>query len=139
MKPVFGLSLEEHLKLTGRKIAYPLELCVCVLLEVGLEEEGLFRIAGSTYVLDYKNFCLQLFLMFAVFCLGASKMRRLKFGLDVNFITMDTAMEYRDVHVFSSVLKSYFRELPEPLLTYSLYDEWLACLRYDGLIVLNDL
>lgn len=51
MKPVFGLSLEEHLKITGRKIAYPLELCVCVLLEVGLEEEGLFRMAGSKYPL----------------------------------------------------------------------------------------
>lgn len=42
---------------------------------------------------------------------------------------MDVAMEYRDVHVFSSVLKTYFRELPEPLLTYSLYEEWLSCIR----------
>lgn len=57
---------------------------------------------------------------------GTSKMRRLKYGFDVGFITMETAMEYRDVHVFASVLKSYFRELPEPLLTYALYDEWLA-------------
>ncbi len=47
MKPVFGISLEEHLRLTQRRIAYPLELCVCVLLELGMEEEGLFRMAGG--------------------------------------------------------------------------------------------
>lgn len=47
---------------------------------------------------------------------------------------METALEYRDVHVFTSVLKSYFRELPEPLLTYALYDEWLATNRYDFLM-----
>ena len=29
------------------------------------------------------------------------------------------------VHVLTSVLKSFFRELPEPLLTFELYDEFL--------------
>lgn len=47
MKPVFHFPLEEHLRVTNRKIAYPLELCVCILLELGMEEEGLFRIAGG--------------------------------------------------------------------------------------------
>lgn len=47
LKPVFRFPLEEHLKVTNRKIAYPLELCVCILLELGMEEEGLFRIAGG--------------------------------------------------------------------------------------------
>ena len=28
-------------------------------------------------------------------------------------------------HVFTAVLKSFFRELPEPLLTFDLYDEFL--------------
>jgi len=46
-KPVFGTDLAEHLTSTGRTIAYPLEYCVCCLLETGLMEEGLFRIAGS--------------------------------------------------------------------------------------------
>lgn len=49
MKPVFGVSLEEHLRVTGRKIAYPIELCVCALSELGMDEEGLFRVAGGEY------------------------------------------------------------------------------------------
>ena len=46
-KPVYGKSLEEHLESSGRTIAYPIEVCVCGLMLIGLEEEGLFRIAGS--------------------------------------------------------------------------------------------
>eukprot|EP00058_Branchiostoma_floridae_P021570 XP_002607060.1 hypothetical protein BRAFLDRAFT_68151 [Branchiostoma floridae] len=48
MKPVYGLSLEEHLKITERDIALPLEACALALLEWGMEEEGLFRVAGSS-------------------------------------------------------------------------------------------
>ncbi|KAF4531535.1 hypothetical protein B566_EDAN019303, partial [Ephemera danica] len=45
MRPVFGFSLEEHLRVTGRRIALPIELCVCALLEIAMDEEGLFRVA----------------------------------------------------------------------------------------------
>jgi hypothetical protein len=47
MKPVFGFPLEEHLRVTGRCIALPIELCVCALLEIAMDEEGLFRVAGG--------------------------------------------------------------------------------------------
>lgn len=47
VKPVFGYPLEEHLRVTGRTIAFPVELCVCTLHELALNEEGLFRIAGG--------------------------------------------------------------------------------------------
>lgn len=33
------------------------------------------------------------------------------------------------MHVIASVLKSYLRELPEPLLTYELYDDWLQAVK----------
>lgn len=46
-KPVYGYPLEEHLRVTRRKVASPIELCVCALLELGMEEEGLFRVAGG--------------------------------------------------------------------------------------------
>ena len=29
------------------------------------------------------------------------------------------------VHVLTSVMKTFFRELPEPLLTYDLYDDFI--------------
>jgi len=38
-KPVYGMTLEEHLRVTNRDIAMVLEACICYLLEYGLEEE----------------------------------------------------------------------------------------------------
>ena len=38
-KPVYGVLLEEHLRVTNRDIAQVLEACICFLLETGLDEE----------------------------------------------------------------------------------------------------
>jgi hypothetical protein len=106
-KPVFGQRLEDHLRVTKRRIAYPIELCICTLLEISVEEEGLFRIAA-----------------------GASKVRCMKLRLDSNCLDLESAVEYRDPHIIAGVLKSYLRQLPEPLLTHHLYEEWIAAAKY---------
>lgn len=38
-KPCYGKPLEEHLALSGRDIAFPIEACVTMLLECGMQEE----------------------------------------------------------------------------------------------------
>ncbi|XP_076025721.1 rho GTPase-activating protein 17a isoform X4 [Genypterus blacodes] len=98
-KPAFGTGLEEHLKRSSREIALPLEACVMMLLETGMKEEGLFRIAA-----------------------GASKLKKLKAALDCS--TSQLEEFYSDPHAVAGALKSYLRELPEPLMSYQLYDEW---------------
>ncbi|XP_029997501.1 rho GTPase-activating protein 17b isoform X3 [Sphaeramia orbicularis] len=99
-KPAFGTALEEHLKKSNREIALPLEACVMMLLETGMKEEGLFRIAA-----------------------GASKLKKLKAALDCS--TSQLEEFYSDPHAVAGALKSYLRELPEPLMTFGLYDEWI--------------
>lgn len=46
-KPVFGCDLDDHLRISGRSIAHPIEICVITLFETALDEEGIFRIAGG--------------------------------------------------------------------------------------------
>ncbi|XP_048870779.1 rho GTPase-activating protein 17-like isoform X2 [Brienomyrus brachyistius] len=99
-KPAFGTALDEHLKRSGREIALPMEACVMMLLETGMKEEGLFRIAA-----------------------GASKLKKLKAALDCS--TSQLEEFYSDPHAVAGALKSYLRELPEPLMTFHLYDEWI--------------
>ncbi|XP_062930367.1 rho GTPase-activating protein 44-like isoform X5 [Mobula hypostoma] len=99
-KPSFGKPLEEHLAISGREIAFPVEACVTMLLECGMQEEGLFRVAAS-----------------------ASKLKKLKASLDCGVLDVQ---EYSvDPHAVAGALKSYLRELPEPLMTLELYDEWI--------------
>lgn len=68
------------------------------------------------------NFCF----LFSLFCAAGSKLRRLKSAIDANLITIPYPSEYQDVHVIASVLKSYLRDLPEPLLTFQLYDQFIS-------------
>ncbi|XP_033278730.1 rho GTPase-activating protein 44 isoform X1 [Orcinus orca] len=99
-KPSFGKPLEEHLLISGREIAFPIEACVTMLLECGMQEEGLFRVAPS-----------------------ASKLKKLKAALDCCVVDVQECSA--DPHAIAGALKSYLRELPEPLMTFELYDEWI--------------
>ncbi|XP_063042415.1 rho GTPase-activating protein 44 isoform X1 [Engraulis encrasicolus] len=99
-KPSYGKPLEEHLTLSGREIAFPIEACVTMLLECGMQEEGLFRVAPS-----------------------ASKLKKLKASLDCGVV--DVPEYSADPHAIAGALKSYLRELPEPLMTSELYEEWI--------------
>ncbi|XP_032817008.2 rho GTPase-activating protein 17 isoform X1 [Petromyzon marinus] len=99
-KPSFGVALEEHLQVSGREIAFPIECCVTMLLESGMQEEGLFRIAPA-----------------------ASRLKKLKAALDCGAV--ETQEYASDPHATAGALKSYLRELPEPLMTFSLYEEWI--------------
>ncbi|XP_013911160.1 PREDICTED: rho GTPase-activating protein 44 isoform X4 [Thamnophis sirtalis] len=99
-KPSFGKPLEEHLAFSGREISFPIEACVTMLLECGMQEEGLFRVAPS-----------------------ASKLKKLKTALDC--CVVDVQEYSTDPHAIAGALKSYLRELPEPLMTFELYEEWI--------------
>ncbi|XP_064179607.1 rho GTPase-activating protein 44 isoform X7 [Anguilla rostrata] len=99
-KPCYGKPLEEHLSISGRDIAFPIEACVTMLLECGMQEEGLFRVAPS-----------------------ASKLKKLKASLDCG--VLDVQEYSADPHAIAGALKSYLRELPEPLMTFELYEEWI--------------
>lgn len=102
---------------------------MCCLLEKGLYEEGLLRVGCGAYfgheiiihpwLGQLKN---NIFLEFA----AGSKLRRLRSAIDANLITTPYPSEYQDVHVIASVLKSYLRDLPDPLLTFNLYDQFIA-------------
>ncbi|XP_077057179.1 SH3 domain-binding protein 1 [Siphateles boraxobius] len=98
---VFGEPLLSHLQTCGKKIAVPIEECVSMLLRTGLREEGLFRLAAA-----------------------ASVMRKLKSSLDSG--TVDQNEFSSDPHAVAGALKCYLRELPEPLLTFELYNDWFT-------------
>lgn len=57
---------------------------------------------------------------------AGSKLRRLRSAIDANLIATPFPNEYQDAHVIASCLKSYLRDLPEPLLTFNLYDQFIS-------------
>ncbi|XP_054623951.1 SH3 domain-binding protein 1 isoform X3 [Dunckerocampus dactyliophorus] len=96
---VFGEPLASHLHESNRDIAAPIQECVHMLLRTGMREEGLFRLAAA-----------------------ASVVKRLKTCLDHGKV--DHSEFSMDPHAVAGALKCYLRELPEPLMTSELYNDW---------------
>ncbi|UYV79981.1 ARHGAP44 [Cordylochernes scorpioides] len=127
---MFGVSLSDHLAATGRQVALVIEACVSYLLELGVEEEGLVPYCRQSFQ-DEEDEGSTLPAHHNTAVTGFNKIRPNPNKLCGISGAMDAGLfhmldDVRDPHTVAGLLKTYLRQLPEPLLTYELYDEWLA-------------
>ncbi|KAG8199000.1 hypothetical protein JTE90_001799 [Oedothorax gibbosus] len=99
---VFGCDLGEHLLNTGREIPMVLKCCSEFIEEYGIVD-GIYRLSGVS-----------------------SNIQRLRLAFDEDRpLNLGDPATVHDIHSVASLLKMYFRELPNPLLTYQLYDKFV--------------
>uniref|UniRef100_A0A8D2ZST4 Rho GTPase activating protein 22 n=1 Tax=Scophthalmus maximus TaxID=52904 RepID=A0A8D2ZST4_SCOMX len=104
---VFGQHLEEAMLYEAqcgpqRPVPVLVEQCVGFIREQGLEEEGLFRAPGQT-----------------------NHVRELQDAFDRGEKPVFDSST--DCHTVASLLKLYIRELPEPIIPFSKYTQFLSC------------
>ncbi|XP_035217110.1 GTPase-activating protein CdGAPr-like isoform X2 [Stegodyphus dumicola] len=103
---VFGCDLGEHLLNTGREIPMVLKCCAEFIEEHGIVD-GIYRLSGVS-----------------------SNIQRLRLAFDEDRpINLGDPATVHDIHSVASLLKMYFRELPNPLLTYQLYDKFVSAVQ----------
>ncbi|KAK1922699.1 hypothetical protein DB88DRAFT_496005 [Papiliotrema laurentii] len=107
----FGVDLGEQLARDGREIPKVVEKCAQAIEAYGLESMGIYRLSGTT-----------------------SRVQALKAALDRDVDAVDIMSDEwsADINVVSGALKLWFRELPEPLLTFGLYHQFIEAARYDN-------
>ncbi|XP_037127587.1 rho GTPase-activating protein 22 isoform X1 [Syngnathus acus] len=104
---IFGQHLEETMLNEGqcgpeRRVPALVERCTCFIRDHGLQEEGLFRAPGQT-----------------------NHVRELQDAFDRGeSLLFDSST---DVHTVASLLKLYLRELPEPVIPFTKYAQFLSC------------
>ncbi|XP_059326835.1 rho GTPase-activating protein 24 isoform X2 [Ammospiza nelsoni] len=105
-KGIFGQKLEDTVryeKRYGNRLAPMLvEQCVDFIRQRGLREEGLFRLPGQ-----------------------ANLVKELQDAFDCG--EKPSFDSNTDVHTVASLLKLYLRELPEPVVPYAKYEDFLSC------------
>ncbi|CAL9687925.1 unnamed protein product [Knipowitschia caucasica] len=103
---IFGQHLEETMlyeaQSTQRQVPVLVEQCVSFIREHGLKEEGLFRAPGQT-----------------------NHVRELQDAFDRGEKPVFDSTT--DVHTVASLLKLYIRELPEPVIPFAKYTQFLSC------------
>ncbi|XP_061549353.1 uncharacterized protein si:dkeyp-68b7.12 isoform X2 [Phycodurus eques] len=116
---VFGCDLLEHLNASGQDVPQVLRCCSQFVEEHGVVD-GIYRLSGVS-----------------------SNIQKLRSEFESDG-TPDLSKEVylQDIHCVSSLCKAYFRELPNPLLMYQLYDKFAEAvavqLERDRLIKIQD-
>lgn len=98
---VFGCGLQEHLQHSGQEVPQVLRSCAEFVEEYGVVD-GIYRLSGVS-----------------------SNIQKLRQEFEAERkpdLRRDVYLQ--DIHCVSSLCKAYFRELPDPLLTYRLYDKF---------------
>lgn len=97
----FGCDLTEYLESSGQDVPYVLKSCAEFIETHGIVD-GIYRLSGVT-----------------------SNIQRLRqeFGSD-QCPDLTREVYLQDIHCVGSLCKLYFRELPNPLLTYELYEKF---------------
>ncbi|XP_058866708.1 rho GTPase-activating protein 33-like isoform X1 [Acipenser ruthenus] len=102
---VFGCDLGEHLLNSGYEVPQVLSCCSEFIEKHGVVD-GIYRHSGVS-----------------------SNIQKLRHEFDSEIIPELTGELYmQDIHCVGSLCKLYFRELPNPLLTYQLYDKFADCM-----------
>ncbi|KAL9101590.1 MAG: hypothetical protein Q9163_003167 [Psora crenata] len=117
-RPSFGVSLEDLLKRDGSAIPLVVYQCIQAVDLFGLEVEGIYRLSGSSVHVG-----------------------RLKamFDNDPNQLDFrNPEAFFHDVNSVAGLLKQFFRELPEPLLTQEHYQGFTDAARIDDDIMRRD-
>ncbi|CAB1426925.1 unnamed protein product [Pleuronectes platessa] len=116
---VFGCDLLEHLNASSQEIPQVLRFCSEFVEHNGIVD-GIYRLSGVS-----------------------SNIQKLRgeFESDGN-PDLNKDVYLQDIHCISSLCKAYFRELPNPLLTYQLYDKFAEAvaiqLEEDRLVKIGD-
>lgn len=106
---VFSCDLSEHLLNSGQEIPMVLKHCSQYIEEYGIVD-GIYRLSGIT-----------------------SNIQKLRSGFDEERVPDLVNPEVRqDIHAMSSLVKMYFRELPNPLCTYQLYEQFVEAIQNRG-------
>ncbi|XP_042296143.1 rho GTPase-activating protein 33 isoform X2 [Sceloporus undulatus] len=106
---VFGCDLGEHLKNSGSDVPQVLRTCSDFIEKHGIVD-GIYRLSGVS-----------------------SNIQRLRHEFDCERVPeLSKDVYLQDIHSVSSLCKLYFRELPNPLLTYQLYNKFAEAVSVSG-------
>ncbi|KAK0396977.1 hypothetical protein QR680_001928 [Steinernema hermaphroditum] len=101
---VFGVDLEKHLSENNRQVPQIITTCVEIIEKHGIVT-GIYRQCGIQ-----------------------SNIRRLRHEFDMGAVpNLNDPVILHDIHCVSSLLKQYFRQLPNPLFTFELYSDLVSC------------
>lgn len=103
---VFGSNLSSLCQRENTTVPQFVRMCIDHVEKNGLDLDGLYRVSGNLAVIQKLRFAVN---------------HDEKINLEDN--------KWEDIHVTTGALKMFFRELPEPLFTYALFNDFVSAIK----------
>uniref|UniRef100_A0A8D0GR22 Rho GTPase activating protein 9 n=1 Tax=Sphenodon punctatus TaxID=8508 RepID=A0A8D0GR22_SPHPU len=121
---VFGCRLEALCQREGGTVPRFVQRCVEAVEQRGLDADGIYRVSGNLSVIQKLRFIVD---------------RERAVTSDGRYVFPEQPCQeeklrladpqWDDVHVLTGALKLFFRELPEPLVPYALFEKFIAVIK----------
>lgn len=123
-RSVFGISLEDLFARDGTAVPMVVSQCIQAVDLFGLEVEGIYRLSGTTSHISKLRLAFDHGMVFVQF-----EEPGLTFS-DVSYVEFRNPESFfHDVNSVAGLLKQFFRELPDPLLTREHYQGFVEAAR----------
>ncbi|KAL7842418.1 hypothetical protein SRHO_G00241070 [Serrasalmus rhombeus] len=103
---VFGCNLISLCQRENTTVPHFVRMCIDHVENHGLNLDGLYRVSGNLAIIQKLRFTVN-------------------HDEKINF----EDSKWEDIHVITGALKMFFRELPEPLFTYTLFNDFVAAIK----------
>ncbi|XP_028987114.1 rho GTPase-activating protein 12-like isoform X6 [Betta splendens] len=103
---VFGCSLSSLCQRENGSVPAFVRMCIDHVENSGLNVDGLYRVSGNLAVIQ-----------------------KLRYAVNHDEKVNLADGKWEDIHVTTGALKMYFRELPEPLFTYTLFHDFVNAIK----------
>ncbi|EKM50139.1 uncharacterized protein PHACADRAFT_32967 [Phanerochaete carnosa HHB-10118-sp] len=110
-RPSFGVDLAEQLLRDDLEVPPIMVKCCEAIEKYGLHAQGIYRVGGT---------------------ITKVKELRERLDKDMDTVNLDANEWSSEISVVTSVLKQWLRELPNPLMTFELHEEFLEAARVDN-------
>ncbi|KAL8942426.1 MAG: hypothetical protein Q9211_001394 [Gyalolechia sp. 1 TL-2023] len=118
LRPVFSVSLDDLLKRDGSAIPLVVYQCLQAVELFGLDVEGIYRLSGSAP--------------------HVSKLKAI-FDHDSSLVDFRNPESFfHDVNSVAGLLKQFFRDLPDPLLTHEHFQDFIEAARIEDEVTRRD-
>lgn len=103
---VFGSSLSSLCQRENSSVPHFVSLCIEHVEKNGLGMDGLYRVSGNLAIIQ-----------------------KLRFAVNHDEMVDLGDSKWEDIHVTTGALKMFFRELPEPLFTYTFFNDFISAIK----------
>ncbi|XP_047673033.1 rho GTPase-activating protein 12b isoform X7 [Tachysurus fulvidraco] len=103
---VFGCSITSLCSRENTSVPNFVRICIEHVEDTGLNVDGLYRVSGNLAVIQ-----------------------KLRFAVNHDEKVDLADSKWEDIHVVTGALKMFFRELPEPLFTYSSFNDFVNAIK----------